>query len=168
MFLFPLGTTGVNQTGFSQSTSFVPTLNSYLTPYSTLSNPFPDGIQQPTGSSLGLATYLGKDITFYNPHPLNPYSMRWDLGIQHELRHDMVFEVAYVGTRGRNLFRQVGINQARLASPSSPITNAVTGAVITTNTPANAALRAPFQGVGNRQNLDADARACRFLRVRGA
>ena len=40
----------------------------------------------------------------------------------------------------------VRINQARLASPQQPIVNAVTGQVITTNTPANATLRAPYQG----------------------
>jgi hypothetical protein len=45
------------------------------------------------------------------------------------------------------LFRQVAVNQAALASPQHPITNAVTGAVITANTPANASLRAPLQGV---------------------
>jgi hypothetical protein len=60
---------------------------------------------------------------------------------------DLLLEVAYVGTRGLNLFRVVGINQARLASPEHPITNEVTGQVITTNTPANAPLRAPFQGL---------------------
>lgn len=46
----------------------------------------------------------------------------------------------------------MGINQAALASPEHPIVNEVLqalglpGAVITTNTPANAQLRAPFQG----------------------
>jgi hypothetical protein len=60
-----------------------------------------------------------------------------------------LFEVAYVGTRGLNLIRDLAINQARLASPGHPIINAVTGQVITTNTPAatNVALRAPYQGV---------------------
>jgi hypothetical protein len=59
----------------------------------------------------------------------------------------LVVEIAYVGSRGLNLLRNVGINQARLASPQHPIINDVTGATITTNTPANAQLRAPFQGV---------------------
>jgi hypothetical protein len=58
-----------------------------------------------------------------------------------------LLEVAYVGTRGLNLPRLVAINQAQLASPQHPIVNEVTRAIITTNTPANAQLRAPFQGV---------------------
>src|SRR3989441_5011846 len=63
-----------------------------------------------------------------------------------------VGEIAYVGWRGLDLLTNVGINQARLASPQRPIINEVlqalnlAGAVITTNTPGNAQLRAPFQG----------------------
>ena len=45
------------------------------------------------------------------------------------------------------LIRNVAINQARLASPEHPIINDVTGQSITTNLPANAPLRAPYQGV---------------------
>src|SRR5205085_11911973 len=58
-----------------------------------------------------------------------------------------LLEVAYVGTRGLNLFRNIGINQARLASTERPIVNEVTGQSITTNTNTNAQLRAPLQGV---------------------
>jgi hypothetical protein len=76
-----------------------------------------------------------------------PYVHQYNLGVQSEFRKGLLFEAAYVGARGRKLFRQVAINQAELASPQKPITNAVTGAVITTNTTGNALLRAPFQGV---------------------
>jgi hypothetical protein len=86
--------------------------------------------------------------TLFDRNIRTPYLHQFNVNAQYEIFKDYLLEVGYVGTRGRNLFRQVGINQARLASPSSPITNAVTGAVITTNTPGNAALRAPFQGVG--------------------
>src|SRR5207237_229104 len=44
-------------------------------------------------------------------------------------------------------FRGIDINQARLASPQHPIINEVTREVITTNTPVNATLRSPYQGV---------------------
>jgi hypothetical protein len=76
-----------------------------------------------------------------------PYVHQYNLSVQYELRKDLLLETAYVGARGRRLLRQVAINQAQLASPQNPITNAVTGAVITTNTPGNALLRAPLQGV---------------------
>jgi hypothetical protein len=76
-----------------------------------------------------------------------PYVHQYNLSLQSEFRKALLFEGAYVGAKGRRLFRQVAINQAELATPQKPITNAVTGAVITTNTQANAILRAPLQGV---------------------
>jgi hypothetical protein len=82
-----------------------------------------------------------------------PYFHQYNASLQYEAAKDLLFEIAYVGTHGLNLFRQVAINQARLASPQRPIINDVLGAlnlpgaVITTNTPASAPLRAPFQGV---------------------
>jgi hypothetical protein len=83
-----------------------------------------------------------------------PYVQQYNLSAQFLLKKNMLWEVAYVGTRGLNLLRQVAINQARLASLQRPIINAVTGATITTNLPSNAQLRAPFQGVlpGNGQS----------------
>jgi hypothetical protein len=74
------------------------------------------------------------------------YFHQFNASLQYALSQDLMLEVAYVGTRGHNLFRNVRINQARLASTQQPIVNAVTGQVITTNTPTNALLRAPYQG----------------------
>ena len=82
-----------------------------------------------------------------------PYFQQHNVSVQYALSADSLVEIAYVGSRGVNLFRNVGINQAQLASPQRPIINSVLralglpGDVITSNTPANAQLRAPFQGV---------------------
>jgi len=102
-FYFPIITTGVNQPGFSQTTEVVATLNSFLTPNVTLSNPFPNGIQPPSGSSLGSATNVGKFLSFYNPSPLNPYSLRWTIGFQRQLTKDTVLEVGYIGNHAVHL-----------------------------------------------------------------
>lgn len=112
-FVFPFGTTGVYQPGFSQSNSMVVTRNGFVSPYATLSDPFPDGIQQPTGASQGLATFLGKDITFFNPNARNPYSLRWNFGVQRALPAHMVLEIAYVGNHA-----------VRLAAGSTPANSA--------------------------------------------
>lgn len=77
-----------------------------------------------------------------------PFLHQYNTSLQYQLAKDLLLEVGYVGTRGLNLFRQVAINQARLASPQAPIINEATGATITTNAPGNAAARAPYQGVG--------------------
>ncbi len=110
-----------------------------------ISNPyFP---APPTSAFPTLVQGVALSGTLFDRNIRTPYMHQYNINAQYEVFKNYLFEVGYVGTRGRNLFRQVGINQARLATPSNPITNAVTGAVITTNTPANAALRAPFQGV---------------------
>jgi hypothetical protein len=75
-----------------------------------------------------------------------PYFHQFNLTTEFQLEN-WSMETGYVGSRGRRLFRQAAINQALLASPQAPITNIVTGALITTNTEDNAVLRAPFQGV---------------------
>jgi len=103
VFVVPLGIAGLNQEGFSQTTQMQVTSNNYLSPSNTLSNPFPTGIIQPTGSSLGAGTFLGQALTFYNPHSLDGYSMRWDFAVQRELPGHFVLEVAYIGNHAVHL-----------------------------------------------------------------
>jgi hypothetical protein len=95
----------VDQEGFSQTTSFVATSNNYLmpTPGLSLSNPFPGGILQPTGSSKGLATFLGQSLTFLSPQMSNPYAERWEFDIQHQFQSSVLLEVAYIGNHGVHL-----------------------------------------------------------------
>jgi hypothetical protein len=100
VFFDSIGRAGVIQTGFSQTTQLVASKNGFLTPYSTLSNPFPDGLTAPPGSTLGLATYLGQGVSFTNSHVTNAYSMRWNVDIQHQLPGHVVLELGYVGNHG--------------------------------------------------------------------
>lgn len=104
-----LGTTGayssnplINQQGFSQTTSMVVPAN-FLSPAATLSNPFPGGILQPVGSTEGLSTFLGQNISFLNPDMKNPYSMRWNFGIQESLTKNTLLEVEYMGNHSVHL-----------------------------------------------------------------
>jgi len=94
----------LNQQGFSQSTTVTPTNNNYLTPYATLSDPFPGGsIQKPVGSANGLLTFAGQTVQFFNPNMDNPYSLRWNFGIQHEITPNTMLEVAYMGNHSVHL-----------------------------------------------------------------
>jgi hypothetical protein len=92
-----------NQEGFSQSTSLTATSNNYLTPLTTLSNPFPTGFLQPSGNSLGLLTFAGQAVTFLNPIMKSPYSLRWNIGFQESLTKDMMLEVVYIGNHAVHL-----------------------------------------------------------------
>ena len=133
------------------------------------SGPFNNGIQSPpsyivrtrTASSINnpfsdvpsldqFPTFIeGATLTgvYVDRNTRTPYFHQYNVSMQYAFGDDLLLEVAYVGTRGLNLPRLIALNQARLASPQHPIVNEVTGAVITTNTPQNAQLRAPFQGV---------------------
>jgi hypothetical protein len=94
-----------NQEGFSAATSYAATSNSYFTSSNTLSNPFPNGFSQPIGSSQGASTFLGSPsaISFLAPNQHDPYSERWNLGVQHTLTNSTLVEVLYVGNHATHL-----------------------------------------------------------------
>jgi Carboxypeptidase regulatory-like domain len=93
----------LSQYGFSQTTTFVPSNDSYVTPAATISNPFPDGIDQPVGRAEGLATFNGQSVALMAPQQKDPYSVRWNFGIQQQLTHNMMVEADYVGSHGVHL-----------------------------------------------------------------
>ena len=66
--------------GYNQTTQMASTTNNYLSPSATLTNPFPAGLTQPTGNSLGLSTNLGQAVSFFPNKLLNDYAIRWDCG----------------------------------------------------------------------------------------
>jgi hypothetical protein len=52
--------------GFTQTTSYVASINGNATPANSLSNPFPTGILQPVGNTQGAATDLGQTFSYLN------------------------------------------------------------------------------------------------------
>jgi hypothetical protein len=93
------------------------------------------------GSSVA-ATVIDRDVR-------TPYTQQFNTSVQYELPRNTTLQVAYAGSHGVKLFRGVAVNQAKIASLNHPITNAVTGQVITDNSIENASLRAPLQGVSS-------------------
>ena len=102
IFFNQLGLTvrNFNQTGFSQTTNFVPTLDNGVTFISTLSNPFPGGLLPPVGAGAGIETNLGRDISFQNTKLRTPYMQSWSLGLQRALPGGFLADISYVGSRG--------------------------------------------------------------------
>ncbi len=100
VYMVPFVIDGVQQPGFSQSTSLVPSLNGGLTFVANLTSPYPNGVITPPGSSGGLATFMGLNINYF-PIPINnTMSQRWEFGLQYELPYSWLVEAAYVGNRG--------------------------------------------------------------------
>jgi hypothetical protein len=94
---FSLGT----ELRFQQIVDIFPLLG--LPPSVTWDNLFPPAA---AAGSLGILTD--------DPRATTPYVHQYSLSFQRELPGNMVAEVAYVGSAGRNLNRRVDINQARL------------------------------------------------------
>ncbi|MGH6631130.1 MAG: hypothetical protein ACREB3_15495, partial [Burkholderiales bacterium] len=93
----------VEATGFSNRTPLVSSTDGGITPRDLLRNPFPSGLLAPIGSSQGLLTLVGQDLTFVEPSDIVPKFHNWHFGIQREFSWGL-FDVAYVGSRGINIF----------------------------------------------------------------
>jgi len=96
LFSVPFYIDAVNQVGFSQSTLLVPTLNAGLSFNANLANPFPGGVLEPPGASLGLATSLGQTVNAVPIERRNARARRYAVSLQRELPGRAVAEVAFV------------------------------------------------------------------------
>ena len=91
--------------GYSSNTPYNATTNNGYTPLSLVSNPFPLGITQPQGNSLGALTLVGNGDSQIWPsgsHP-TPYSENWSADLQYQISAHSVFQVGYTGVNGRKL-----------------------------------------------------------------
>jgi hypothetical protein len=91
------------KTGFLWDTPMVTTIDGGLTPRDNLSNPFPNGLTPPTGSSLGAATGLGTSIAGQLRDVRRGYSQQWNFTLQYEPWNNWLFEAAWVGNHGARL-----------------------------------------------------------------
>lgn len=94
------GYPGGNQTGFSQTTTLVPTTNNGLTFVANIDNPFPNGVAAPTGSSLGLYQNLGQSASFFPLKPPTEYAAHWTAEVQQSLPAKWVLDLLYLGSKG--------------------------------------------------------------------
>ena len=92
------------QDGYSRGTNQPSSLDNGQTFVSSLASPFPSGLLQPVGSSLGADLSAGNSIyTGYAPNVTEPYSMHWSFGIQRELPGKFVLDANYVASRSVHL-----------------------------------------------------------------
>lgn len=92
--------------GFTAQTPWVPTQNNqgYI-PGNLVSNPFPNGLEQPTGSALGDQTLIGigaGQVWVKGPHPVGSL-YQWSGDLQYQVSSHSVAEIGYTGVRGRRL-----------------------------------------------------------------
>ena len=150
------GATGVapyGSQGYNQWTNAITTYNNDgATPYLHLSNPFPNGLIQPPGSSLGLLNDYGygangplRNVT------TTPYEQSWSFGLEMQLPWNVVTNMMYVGKKGTHLYYS-GDNYINHLGPSVENDNATQLNNLTTmvsnpfygiNTDPNSTLSAP-------------------------
>jgi hypothetical protein len=100
-YLNPTGQ-GFNN-GFSNTTSLIASNDGNRTPTYALANPFPNGIQDPPGSSLGPLTFLGRGPGFSNPDFIVPNVHQFSVGVQRELPARISLDVTYAGSRSYDI-----------------------------------------------------------------
>jgi len=120
--------------GFNQYTNVISTYqNDGATPYLHLSNPYPNGLIQPAGNSLGLLN----DVGYGANGPLRtldanltPYEQSWSLGVERELPGNVVLNVEYIGKKGTHLPFS-GANQLNILGPQIENPNADINGLLT-------------------------------------
>ena len=89
--------------GFSLATPVITSNDNNRTPTYALGNPWPNGIQEPPGSSLGPRTFLGRGPSFSDPDFIVPSVHHFSAGIQRELPWGVALEVSYAGSRSHDI-----------------------------------------------------------------
>lgn len=89
--------------GFSVTTPYVASIDGNLTPLNNLSNPFPDGLRQPSGASEGLLTLIGQGVSYTATDRRMPIAQQYQFSIQRQLPGQILWETAYAGSRIEDL-----------------------------------------------------------------
>ncbi len=128
------------QDGFSLATRMLTSLDGNLTPFHTLSDPFPNGLTAPPGASGGLLTGVGQAVTSAAvgsdgvPDFRHGLTQQFSAGFQAILPGEISFEANYVG----NVAQRLTISRDLNAYPNADLA---------LQTRLNAKVDNPFFGV---------------------
>jgi trimeric autotransporter adhesin len=93
-----------NAIGYSQTTSIVASTNGNFTPAASLANPYPSGLLQPTGNSLGGLSGIGQSITVFNPGTQSAgYVQQYSLEVQRQVPAGFVLTAGALGSHSLHL-----------------------------------------------------------------
>jgi trimeric autotransporter adhesin len=135
----------ISTLGYAATTSFVGSTNAAGALAPTLYNPFPNGIIQPTGNTLGTAGGIGQTISsLADPYAKSPRVQQYSIDVQRQLPYGIAFEVAYVGSYSTHMI---------LGAPTINI-NALNPGLLSQGTAyLNQSVPNPYFGVINVGNL---------------
>ena len=123
VFFAPVGISAAT-TGYSQTSTYSPgNASAPVTPgpNAYLTNPFPAGVLQPTGNTLGPLTGIGSSFTGSSTYAFTtglqdyakryPFVEQYSLDIQQQLKGDVLVKIGYYGAHARNFANYTNINQ---------------------------------------------------------
>jgi hypothetical protein len=96
----PPNTTNYGQVGFNQETL---TQQGQFQPSITLTDPYPNGLLQPIGSSRGALTNVGTQISFADQDSRAPKVHQYSVDVTRELRGSVAVGFEYAGATGVDL-----------------------------------------------------------------
>ena len=130
-----------SEPGFTQTTTYVASTNGNSTPANSLSNPFPQGIIQPSGNTQGALTSLGSTFSFLDPHKGGGGTVyQYSADIQQEVGFGVMFEVGYIGSRSN------GLTPAPTGTGTLPINELNPANLALGQAALNASVANPFYG----------------------
>ena len=138
--------------GYSAVTISNPAEANGVTPLFNMASPFPSGLTQPSGNSLGLNTNAGLSITGYPRQQSISYSEQWSLDVQRELPYHFVVTAGYVGNNGLHLYVPLNYNQL-------PDSDLAMGSALIATVPN------PFYGVITNQTSPLSAKTVRAFQL---
>jgi hypothetical protein len=108
-----IGPNATNSGGISYNsvTNVTTSIDGGRTPFTRLSDPFPQGFNKAANGSEGLLTFIGQSINGVARFDRVPYTAQWNFDVQYELPNEMMFDVAYAGNSGVKLLAQAQLNQ---------------------------------------------------------
>lgn len=97
--------------GFSTTTQLITSNDEGRTPrHNVLGDPYPNGVQRPIGSSLGLNTFVGQNFNHWNQDAKLPRVHQFSAGFQLRTTANSSLDLAYVGSRTQNLVTSLAHN----------------------------------------------------------
>jgi hypothetical protein len=100
-YQFP-GTTNYGNIGYSSQPTMIPN-DAAGVPTTLFRNPFPNGLTQPTGNSLGVLTGVGGNIDVIDQNKKAPYVQQVNADFQYQLTDSVAVSVGYAHARGDDL-----------------------------------------------------------------
>ncbi|MGD0774451.1 MAG: TonB-dependent receptor [Candidatus Solibacter sp.] len=145
-----------NAIGYSQTTSIITSTDGNFHPAASLSNPYPNGLLQPTGNTLGGLSGIGQAITVFSPTSQSAgYVQEYSFEVQRQAPAGLVFTLGGLGSHSLHLNESglnidqlnpsyLGLGSALTQSVANPLyNNGGTGTLGTANV-SRAQLLLPF------------------------